>query len=94
MPFPPPGDLSDPGIELRSAAMQVDALPTELSGKPFFHPYEGQIILRRNSLFVQFFNHGEEVSSLCVENRAVKTSRHLIHYEILRKDLLKDLSFF
>ena len=27
-PFPSPGDLSDPGIEL------VDSLPSELSGKP------------------------------------------------------------
>ena len=26
-------DLPDPGIELRSLALQVDSLPTELSGK-------------------------------------------------------------
>ena len=36
LPFPPPGDLLDPGIELGSSALQVDALPTELLGKPFF----------------------------------------------------------
>ena len=35
MPFPPPGDLPDPGIELGSPALQADSLPTELSGKPF-----------------------------------------------------------
>ena len=27
-------DLHDPGIELGSPALQVDSLPTELSGKP------------------------------------------------------------
>ena len=27
VPFPSPGDLSDPGVEPRSAALQADALP-------------------------------------------------------------------
>ena len=30
LPFPSPGDLPDPGIELRSPALQADSLPTEL----------------------------------------------------------------
>ena len=34
LPFPSPGDLPDPGIELRSPALQVDALLSELLGKP------------------------------------------------------------
>ena len=34
LPFPSPGDLPDPGIELRSPALQVDALPAELLRKP------------------------------------------------------------
>ena len=37
--FPSPGDLPDPGIEPTSSvspALQVDSLPTELSGKPFW----------------------------------------------------------
>ena len=29
-----PGELPDPGIELGFPALQVDSLPTELSGKP------------------------------------------------------------
>ena len=33
LPFPSPGDLPDPGIEPRSPTLQVDSLPTELSGK-------------------------------------------------------------
>ena len=34
LPFPPPGDLADPGIEPRSPALQADSLPSEPPGKP------------------------------------------------------------
>ena len=34
LPFPSPGDLLYPRIELRSPALQVDPLPPELPGKP------------------------------------------------------------
>ena len=33
LPFPPPGDLLDPGIEPGSPALQADALPSEPPGK-------------------------------------------------------------
>ena len=33
LPFPSPGDLSDPGIEPGSLALQADALPSEPPGK-------------------------------------------------------------
>ena len=33
-PFPPPGDLPNPGIELRSPTLQADSLPAEPQGKP------------------------------------------------------------
>ena len=36
LPFCPPGDLPDPGIEPRSSAWQADSLPTEPSGKSDF----------------------------------------------------------
>ena len=36
LPFPPPGDLSDPGIEPRSPALQADSLPSEPPGKPLY----------------------------------------------------------
>ena len=36
LPFPSPGDLPDPGIELGSLALQADALPSEPPGKPKF----------------------------------------------------------
>ena len=29
LPFPSPGNLPDPGIELRSSALQADSLPSE-----------------------------------------------------------------
>ena len=38
-PFPSLGDLANPGIEPRSAALQVDSLPAEPPGK-----HEGQIV--------------------------------------------------
>ena len=34
LPFPYPGDLPNPGIEAASLALQADALPSELPGKP------------------------------------------------------------
>ena len=33
LPFPSPGDLPNPGIELGSSALQSDSLLTELQGK-------------------------------------------------------------
>ena len=34
LPFPPPGDLPDPGIKPRSPALQGGSLLTELQGEP------------------------------------------------------------
>ena len=34
LPFPPPGDLPNPGIEPRSSALQADSLLSEPPGKP------------------------------------------------------------
>ena len=36
LPFPSPGYLPNPGIKLRSPAVQADSLPTELPGKHTF----------------------------------------------------------
>ena len=38
LPFPSPGDLSDPGIKPGSPAFQADSLPSELPGKPISKP--------------------------------------------------------
>ena len=34
LPFPPPGDLPDPGMEPGSPAWEADALTSELPGRP------------------------------------------------------------
>ena len=34
LPFPTAGDLSDPGVELASPALQVDSLPLSHQGSP------------------------------------------------------------
>ena len=44
LPFPSPGDLLDPEMELGSLALQEDSLPTEPPGKP------QQIMLQMNSV--------------------------------------------
>ena len=36
LPFPSPGDLSDPGIEPRSPTLQAEALTSEPPGRPHF----------------------------------------------------------
>ena len=35
LPFPPPWDLPDPGIEPRSPALQADSLPSEPPGSSY-----------------------------------------------------------
>ena len=34
LPFPPPGDIPDPGMEPVSPALQADSLPSEPPGRP------------------------------------------------------------
>ena len=42
LPFPPPGDLSDPGIEPGSPALQADSLVSEPPGRPILGPRDCQ----------------------------------------------------
>ena len=51
LPLPSPGDLPNPGIELRSPALQDDSLPSEPPGKP------GILLYGLQSAFVSIF-HG------------------------------------
>ena len=39
LPFPSPGDLPDPGIELGSPVLQADTLTSEPPGKPIFNSF-------------------------------------------------------
>ena len=44
LPFPSPGDLPDPEVELGSPALQEDSLLTEPQGKPFMHMEADNVI--------------------------------------------------
>ena len=46
MPFHPPGDLPDPGIEPGSPVLQADSLPAEQAGKPKNLPRLTEIEIR------------------------------------------------
>ena len=52
LPFPSPGDLPYLGIELVSAALQVDSLPAELPGKP---PSKKTAAIYTKNLFLWVF---------------------------------------
>ena len=52
MPFPPPGDLPDPGIEPRSPTLEADTLTSEPRGKPLRYdlnkiPYDYTVEVRK-----------------------------------------------
>ena len=49
LPCPPPGDLPNPGIELKSPALQVDSLSAELPGKTLAFSYLRPTLLSRPS---------------------------------------------
>ena len=46
VPFPSPVDLSNPGIEPGSPALQADALPSEPAGKPGENLLANSVILK------------------------------------------------
>ena len=50
LPCPSPGDLPNPGIELRSLKLQVDSLPSELPGKPLPQLQKKKKKKRKNKL--------------------------------------------
>ena len=45
-PIPSPGDLPNPGVELRSPALQVDTLPTMLSGKAALYVSTYKVLIK------------------------------------------------
>ena len=49
LPFPSPGDLPNPGIELGSPTLQADALTSEPPGKPLCKPVLLLLLLSRFS---------------------------------------------
>ena len=59
-PIPSPADLSSPGIELGSPALQADSLPTELSRKPIY--YALAFILLKFLLSAELFTNSLSAS--------------------------------
>ena len=47
LPFPPPADFPDPGMEPGSPTLQADSLPSEPQGKPH---KAGQVLMNSLSL--------------------------------------------
>ena len=75
-PFPSPGDLPNPGIELGSPALQADSLPAEPQGNP-----ERGILCSQVTLYIMYENKRKPVllvstfrilfSQLCGDNCSV-----------------------
>ena len=61
LPFPPPGDLPNPGIEPRSPALQANSLPAESPGKPK-NTGVGSLSLLQQIFLTQELNQGLLIS--------------------------------
>ena len=57
LPFPPPGDLPNPGIEPGSPALQADSLPSDLPGKPIMWKVSIKLIYFLSHYLKQLFIH-------------------------------------
>ena len=57
LPFSSPGDFPNPGIEPWAPALQVDSLPTELSGKPYHIHINDKVLTELTLLFYLFKVH-------------------------------------
>ena len=58
LPFPSPGDLSNPGIKLGSPALQVDALLSEPPGKLALNPDTKGILKEERSIPLTYLGNG------------------------------------
>ena len=76
LPFPSPGDLPNPGIELWSPTLQADTLPSEPSGKPilklrvFFYVQQNRIAVIFDISYLP--NMPDSLICWCSENRKGK----------------------
>ena len=65
LPFPPPGDLPDPGIKPASLAFQADSSPTALLGKPMLFLTVLGILFGNGLSSVCLFSKWTNVMLLC-----------------------------
>ena len=77
-PYPPPGDLPNPGIEPRSPALQADSLPSEapIEGKPY-----------RRQIFLLFLHW---MPASYWEREKIQNDRSEKNYNYKRKQLQKE----
>ena len=82
-PFPSPGDLSNPGIEPRSPALQSDSLLSELLRRP---KYEGSTCLLLKPFFklspspqyTKNVSHYSLVSLVLILLKSIKVSKNSV----------------
>ena len=55
LPFPSPGDTPDPGVKIRSPALQADALPSESPGTPYLALSVMKFIWLLHSLHISLY---------------------------------------
>ena len=84
LPFPSPGDFSDPGIKAVSPALQADALSSEPSGKPLHRkstPHGYGLVWRSNQSILK------EISLECsLEGLMLKLKLQYFGYLMRRTD--------
>ena len=66
LPFPPPGDLPDPGIEPRSPTLQAPSLQSESTGKPHAqnHPHPCPAQVHGKLFFIKLVPGAKKVGEL------------------------------
>ena len=66
LPFPPPGDLPDPGIELASPALQADSLLSEPPGKSMSYSQVKMLsYLKRETKYTHTLTSTRHVRNQC-----------------------------
>ena len=71
LPFPSPGNLPNPGIELRSPALQADSSPSEPPRKP---PYKDELPFKSRKMIRLFPSHDQPGNFCCRVNQRRKGS--------------------
>ena len=90
LPCPPPGDLPNPGIELRFPTLQVDSLPSELSRKTLVYPYYMlNLAIEGNAVLIRYHI---DLESVMFSERSLAPDSHNLWWGILRKGFLGGVS--
>ena len=92
LPFPPLGDLLDPGIKPGSSALQADCLPSEPSRKPKYFMFQSLVINSwSKSLFQKYChmirNGSEEINREMKVEMKVRSQIHIFWYLITHLSL-------